>query len=100
MAEEVPRVFLTINIPDDIANRLGIGHNGDAARSTLEKLALAGYQDGTLSRFQVQRLLGFDNRWDTEDWLGTRGATMQYTIDELETDRRNLDRVLNGDSQR
>jgi hypothetical protein len=92
-------MLLTLNIPDDIANRLGVAHNGDVVRSMVEKLALAGYQDGALSRYQVQRLLGFDNRWDTEEWLGSHGAAMQYTLEELETDRRNLDRVL-GSNQK
>jgi len=96
MEREVNLMLLTLNIPDDIANRLGVAHCGDVARSTVEKLALAGYQDGTLSRFQVQRLLGFDNRWDTEEWLGSRGATMQYSADDLETDRKNLNRILLG----
>lgn len=93
-------MILTLNIPDDIASRLGVAHKGDVARSMVEKLALAGYQDGTLSRFQVQRLLGFDNRWDTEEWLGSRGARMQYSMEELETDRRNLDLVLGCDPQK
>jgi hypothetical protein len=92
-------MILTLNIPDDIASRLGVAHGGDVARSTLETLALSGYQDGTLSRFQVQRLLGFDNRWDTEEWLGVRGARMQYTTEELETDRRNLDLVIGSHSK-
>jgi hypothetical protein len=100
MSEEELSMLLTIDIPDDIATRLGDGHSGDVARSTLEKLALAGYLDGTLSRYQVQRLLAFDNRWETEEWLGSRGAAMRYSIDELETDRRNLDRVLEGHTSR
>ena len=87
-------MLLTINIPDEIANRLAGTHNGDIARSTMEKLALAGYLDGSLSRYNVQQLLGFDNRWDTEEWLGSRGATIQYSIEALETDRRNLDHLL------
>jgi len=46
MEREVNLMLLTLNIPDDIANRLGVAHCGDVARSTVEKLALAGYQDG------------------------------------------------------
>ena len=59
-----------------------------------EQSALGGYLNGTLSRFQVQRLLGFDNRWDTENWLGDRGASMQYTLADLDLDRANLDCLL------
>jgi len=85
---------LTIDIPDDIAKHMRSTHGGDLERSAIEQLAIAGYNAGTLSRYQVQRLLGFDNRWDTEEWLGSRGASMQYSITELEQDRINLDKVL------
>lgn len=83
---------LTITIPDDIARRLAPA--GNPERAAVEHLALAGYVSGTLGFYQVQQLLGFDNRWDTEEWLGSRGATMQYTLADLDLDRANLDRVL------
>lgn len=85
---------LTIDIPDDIADRLLDRHGGDAARAAVERIALAGYLDGTLSRYHVQRLLGFDNRWDAEEWLGARGAAAQFTAAELAADRASLDRLL------
>jgi hypothetical protein len=85
---------LAITIPDDIAAHLRATQGGDLARTAIEQIALAGYLVGTLSRYQVQRLLGFDNRWETEDWLGSHGATMQYTTAELDRDRVNLDHVL------
>jgi hypothetical protein len=59
-----------------------------------EAEALAGYQAGELSQFQVQQLLGFDNRRDTEEWLGRNGATMQYSLADLEQDRISLDRLF------
>ncbi len=84
----------TLDIPDDIAARLQAVDGDDLARSAVEHIALTGYTEGKLSRFHVQRLLGFDNRWDTENWLGSRGASMQYTTADLELDRTNLDRIL------
>lgn len=84
---------LTLDIPDDIAERLRAA-NGDLNRSAVERIALAGYLDGTLSRYQVQRLLGFDNRWDAEEWLGSRGAALQYSNADLDQDRTNLDKLL------
>lgn len=97
----------TLTIPDDTYRRLAeqaaglrltvealldrLAADGPAA---VERLVLAGYRDGTLSRYQVQRLLGFDNRWDTEEWLGSRGAVMQYSLADLDQDRATLDRVL------
>ena len=85
---------LTLDIPDDIADRLRAALGGDLSRSAVERIALAGYLDGTLSRDQVQRLLGFDNRWDAEEWLGARGAAVQYAAADLDQDRASLDRLL------
>ena len=59
-----------------------------------EQSARDGYLAGALSRYQVQQMLGFDNRWDTENWLGDRGASVQYTLADLDLDRANLDRLL------
>ena len=83
-----------LDIPDDLAEPLRAALGDDLSRAALERFALDGYVAGKLSRFQVQRLLGFDNRWDAEAWLGARGAVLQYSVNELETDRANLDRVL------
>ena len=85
---------LTIDIPDDIAERLRAAQGGDLPRSAIERIALAGYLDGTLSRYHVQRLLGFDNRWDAEEWLGARGASVQYSLADLDQDRSTLDRLF------
>lgn len=85
---------LTIDIPDDIAERLRATSQGDLTRSAVERIALGGYLDGTLSRYQVQRLLGFDNRWDAEEWLGSRGASVQYSLADLDQDRLTLDRLF------
>jgi hypothetical protein len=85
----------SIDIPDDIAAQLRVAQSdGDLARAAVEQIALAGYVTGTLSRYQVQRLLGFDNRWDTEEWLGSRGAAVQYTLNDLEADRATLAQLL------
>jgi hypothetical protein len=91
-------MILTLDIPDDIASHIGVARTKDVERALVEMLALDGYRNGTLNRYQVQRMLGFDTCWETEDWLGARDARMQYSLDDLDTDRRNLDRVLGGDA--
>jgi predicted HTH domain antitoxin len=55
-----------------------------------------GYRTGALSRYEVQRLLGHDSRWETEAWLGERGVDVSYSSDDLEEDRKTLRRVLAG----
>ena len=85
---------LTVNIPDDLAASLRAAVGSDLGRAAIERFAIDGYRAGTLSPYQVQRLLGFDNRWDTEEWLGSHGASMQYSTEDLDLDRANLDRIL------
>ncbi len=84
-------MHLTIELPEDIAHHLRQSHAPtELERVAVEQLALAGYLSGTLSQFQVQRMLGFDSRWDAERWLGAQGATLQYSLSDLEADRANL----------
>ena len=85
---------LTLTIPDDLATSLRQSRGEDLGRAALESLALDGYNAGYLNRYQVQRLLGFDNRYDTEEWLGRRGASPSYSSSDLHADRDTLDRLL------
>ncbi len=85
---------LTLTIPDDLAALLRQSRGEDLGRAALESLTLDGYRAGHLSRYQVQRLLGFDNRYDTEEWLGCRGASPSYSSGDLRADRDTFDRLL------
>ena len=85
---------ITLDIPDELAAALRAAHGDDLKRAVLEQLALDGYQSGQLSRFQIQELLGFTNRYEAEAWLGAKGAHLNYSLENLEADRRSLDRIL------
>jgi hypothetical protein len=85
---------VSIDVPPRIEEMLRQAFGEHLDRAALEAMALEGYRAGRLSRFQVQNILGFENRWDTEEWLGERGATLHYSLADLEEDRRTLDRVL------
>lgn len=63
-------------------------------KAALEALALIGYRSGKLSLAQVRRLLGFDNRWQTENWLGEQGVTWNYNLEDLEIDRQAIVRLF------
>ena len=63
----------------------------------MEAMAIEGYRSGKLSFAEVGTLLGFDNRWDTEEWLGYRGLNWNYSFQDLERDRRTHDDVF-GDA--
>jgi len=87
---------LTLDIPDELAAALRATHGDDLNRAAFEGLVLDGYKAGQLTAFQVQKLLGFDNRYDAEAWLGAHGASINYSIEDLEADREVLDQILSG----
>jgi hypothetical protein len=66
-------------------------------RAALEALAVEGYRQGKFSAYQVQKLLGLEDRWQTQEWLGGRGVPLNYTLEDLDADRATLDRVLGPD---
>jgi len=81
---------IAVDLPDDIAKRLETWP--DVSRRALEAVALEGYRDGALSRDQVGQLLGL-SLWDTEAFLKERQAYLAYNEEDLEQDRRDLDRI-------
>lgn len=85
---------LTLNIPDHIVAALRQAFGNDLNRAVLENFVVEGYRSGKLSRLQVQTILGFENRWDAENWLGDRGANLNYSLQDLRADRGTLDRIL------
>jgi len=82
---------IAVDLPEDIAKRLESAWR-DVSRGALEAVALEGYRDGTLSREQVGRVLGL-SFWDTEAFLKERQAYLAYDEQDLEQDRRDLDRL-------
>ena len=85
---------VTLTIPDDLAKPLRAAFGDDLGRAALERLALEGYQAGKLSALQVQQLLGFSDRFATQEWLGRNGAHENYSLDDLNADRDTLDRLF------
>jgi len=82
---------IAVELPEDIAKRLETAWR-DVSRGALEAIALEGYRDGTLSREQVGRILGL-SFWETEAFLKERQAYLAYDEEDLEQDRRDLDRL-------
>ena len=82
---------IAVDLPEEIAKRLESAGR-DVSRGALEAVALEGYRDGTLSREQVGRVLGL-SFWETEAFLKERQAYLAYDEQDLERDRRDLDRL-------
>lgn len=80
---------LVLPIPDDIAE----GLDGDVARRALEAFAVAEYQAGHLSDWQMCRLLGFDIRYELDGFLKARGVYLDHTLEDVQREMDALDRL-------
>ena len=75
-------------IPDDIAEQMRQANGQDIARHILEAYAIRAYQEQTLGESQLRRLLGLATRHELEDFLAAHGVPRNYTLADLEQDRR------------
>lgn len=85
---------LWIDIPAELEPALREAWGDDLSRAALEALVIEGYRGGKFSAFQVGQILGLGDRWAVNQWLADRHVPMNYTIEDLEADRRTLDRLL------
>jgi len=69
---------LTVEIPDDVAQRLN-AVGGDLTRRALEALVAEEYRQGNLEKPDLRRLLGLE--------------TIDYTLDDLQRERAGLQRL-------
>lgn len=76
---------INISIPEDIASQLE-NRWGNLSQKTLEAIAIAAYESEVLTFGEVQRLLGFNSRWETEEFLCRYHAYLHYDKDELKSD--------------
>lgn len=85
-------MHIDVELPEETAERLKAEWR-DLSRGAVEAIAVEGYRDGTLTRDQVRKLLGL-SFWDTEAFLKRRQAFLQYSEEDLEQERRDLNRLL------
>ena len=78
---------ITVRIPADLAP------GGEVERRVLEALALDEFRQGHLGRVEPRRLLGFTTRAKLDEFLTGHGVFGTYTADDLERDRRDLQRL-------
>jgi uncharacterized protein YgbK (DUF1537 family) len=83
---------LTLEIPDDVAQRL-VAAGGDLSRRALEALALEAYKCGHLTKPELRRLLGFSTRHALDGFLKAHDVFEPYGLDDLERERRDLQRL-------
>jgi hypothetical protein len=76
-----------LHIPDDIAADICKAHGPDIARHILEAYVIRAYQQRELGTAQLRRLLGFETRYEFEDFLAAHNVPRNYTLADLEHDR-------------
>lgn len=80
---------VTVHIPDELALRLAAS-GADLERRALEGLALAAYQAGDLTPFELRELLGFETRFELDDFLKSRGVNEPVTMGDVQRDLADL----------
>jgi hypothetical protein len=83
---------LTVRIPDDLAKRLGAG-GADLERRALEALVAEEYRAGRITKPEVYAALGFEVLDEFDGFLKAHGVFEEYTLADLERERRALDRL-------
>ncbi len=67
---------------------------GDLDQAAKAAFIIESYRTGKLSIGQVAEFLGVETRFQAEKWLGERGVTWNYSLDDLDADRSTLNEVL------
>lgn len=76
-----------LHIPDDIAEDIRKVNGRDIARHILEAYVIQAYQQRELGTAQLRRLLGFETRYEFEEFLAVHNVPRNYALTDLEHDR-------------
>ena len=74
-----------ISVPDEVFQKIQAQWN-DLSRSALEALAIEAYRAEILTEAEVQLMLSFASRWDTDRFLNGVQAYLDYTGEDLDQD--------------
>jgi hypothetical protein len=81
---------LALQIPDDLARRLGAGGE-ELSRRALEGFALEEYKSGRITAAEIRRLLGFSARYELDGFLKAHKVWADIGIEDLQQDLRDLE---------
>ena len=83
---------LTVEIPDDVAERLRAG-GGDLAVRALEAFVADEYRHGRLNKLDIRRMLGLKTSDQIDTFLRAHEVWLDYTLEDLEQERADLRRL-------
>ena len=78
---------VTVQIPDDIAERLGVRVSNDLSRRALEALLAEEYRLGHLHKPDLRRLLGFHTSYEIDGFLKAHNVYEDYSMEDFERER-------------
>ena len=84
-------MHLSLEIPDEIANRLALA-GGDLSRRALEGFALEELHAGRITETQLREMLGLV-RIELDGFLKAHGIYQDYTMEDFEEERQTLKRL-------
>ncbi len=85
-------MHLDLEIPDDLAGRLG-APGIDLSRRALEAFALEEYKTKRISKAELRRLLGIETRYDLDGFLKAHDVWIDYSLDDAHRDAAMLERL-------
>ena len=83
---------ISIVIPEEIASRME--KKEDIHSFAREAVAIEAYRKGIITEAEVQNLLGFSHRFETDAFLKKVKAYIEYDEAALQTDIDNIQKVL------
>jgi predicted HTH domain antitoxin len=84
-------MHLDLEIPDDLAGRLGAS-GIDLSRRALEAFALEEYKSERISKAELCRLLGI-SRYELDGFLKAHDIWIDYTLDDFHREMETLKRL-------
>lgn len=87
-------MIINLEIPEEIERDILSMDSAFLHRKLLETVAVEAYRDRKISSADVGRMLGFESRWDTIEFLSQFKAYPNYDLEDLEEDRATLERIL------
>lgn len=78
-------IKVKLSIPDELLNKT----SDIVSREILEQFVIESYKLDKISTKQIQHILGFESRFEVEDFLH-RNKAFGYTIEDLEDDLKTL----------
>ena len=84
---------LTVQIPDEFAQRLHSAGGGDLSRRALESLVADEYRNGHLTKPELRRILNLETGDQIDGFLKAHGVYEEYGLEDLNRELETLRRL-------